>query len=276
MKRALCCAAVPVLLLAAGIGAYADDTVKVEKEELVLDDSWVDDYLMPNEYHYFPIVTETAGKVELKVQSFFEGGTYGEIEFLNADYEVLEDGDSAYIFGSKGEPNTVYFEYYLEPGEYYLRINADSGESNQGDVRIKGTFQDYESNEQEPNSDYHEAQELEENENIRGILTHGDEYDYYSFELTEKTDIEIVINVDEGEAMYSLYNEDLEKISEEYSPEGFVEEMTLEPGVYYAVIGNPPTPAGAVYNIKYRIAGKDYRAAETEPDSAAEEAKSES
>ncbi|MDO4648403.1 MAG: hypothetical protein Q4B26_07105, partial [Eubacteriales bacterium] len=132
MKKRLICAALSMLVLSVPMAVSADDTVKIDKEQLTLDDTWVDDYINPSEYHYFPVNIEKAGKLNLKIQTFFSGGTYSHIEFLNGDYETLEEYDSAYIFGTKGQPETVYFEYYLEPGEYYLRINSDSDDTNQG------------------------------------------------------------------------------------------------------------------------------------------------
>lgn len=233
MRGKLCIFYLIVLLfMTAGI-AKADDSARIQFDPVPLDDFWVDGRLDLNEYHYYPVEITATGKLKITAQSFFE---YFRTDILDADYvRFAEKGN---INGSNGTPATVEFEYYLEPGTYYIRCTGEAGRS--GDYRVKALYEELESTEEEPNDDYKMAQLLEAGTEIRGIHTRNDEHDYYKIILEKETDIKLIVSVqDSFTTRFRFYDEDLIMLDEIYDGVAFAEEKSysyeriLPAGTYY-------------------------------------------
>lgn len=227
VKRTVLFALIIGMLFSLFATALADDTVRVDFDPLPLTGTWVDGVLEENEYHYYPIVLTETGKLSIKYQSFFE---YSYAGFLSADLEVIYE---TYARGTMGAPETYSFEYYLQPGNYYIRCAGNP--NSRGEYRIKAEFQALETDEIEPNDNYHEAQAIGDGDAVAGVTTRNDLHDYYCFELTGERAVRIVCNVDNGSGSqtFKLYDPDLVPMTEHYCPQGYVFEDTLKAGVYY-------------------------------------------
>ncbi|HIT00096.1 MAG TPA: hypothetical protein IAA59_07650 [Candidatus Faecaligallichristensenella faecipullorum] len=245
------------LALCAGV-AYADETVKVDHDPLAVNAEWIDGEMRPNEYHYFPFTVDQVGKVTVRVQAFYPNAGF---DLLDAD---LISQEARYLNGTQGAPDTTDFEYYLEPGLYYLRCMGTP--SSTGDFRVKVLSEPCACDETGENDDYHGAQALSSGVTVSGVLTEWDEYDYYSFTLPEETQVRLVVNseVDAQQALI-LYDGDMVSIEELYDLHGYAGEFLLPAGTYYAAISMNPGP----YTLKVTFEG-DSQAAVPAPVTAAE------
>lgn len=240
MKRIF--TAILVLALALCAPALADDTVRIDMEPLILDGEWRDGAMRPNEYHYYPFTVTEVGRVTLRAQAYYGNAVF---ELLDAD---LVPWQAAYLNGTQGSPETYDFVYYLEPGDYVLR--ADGGSSTQGDYRIKGSLEPCASDETEPNDDYHGAQTLPSDVPLSGVLTARDEHDYYTFALSQETQVYLTVNSETDEQQcLTVYDGDMVAVKTVYQLHGYAEEILLPAGTYYIDVlsGKGPYTLKAVY-----------------------------
>ena len=229
------------LMLCAG-AAQADNTTRVDHETIAADGEWTQGQMRPDEYHYYPFTLEKTGKLTARVQTFYADASF---ELLDED---LVSWARVYVYGSQGAPGTEDMEYYLEPGNYYLR--SDGNSATQGDFRVKLAFAPCACDETENNDDYHGAQTLPSRETLSGVLTQWDEFDYYSFTLTAETQVYLTVNSEADEQQtFTLYDGDMVKIKKEYDLRGYAEEMQLAAGTYYLAVegGKGPYTLKAVY-----------------------------
>ena len=217
------------LLLAALVAlcaaAMADETQFIQHDPFALDDVWAQGSTSPGEYHYYPFTVEAAGLVTVRVQMFCAG----QAQLLDAD---LVQWDEGYFNGTAGAPETQDFAYYLEPGEYCVRVGNDSS---QGNFRLKGTLAPCPSTETPDNDTYLGAQALPSGETLSGVLTQWDEHDFYTFALPEETQLYLTANssLESLQPNLALYDGDMVKVAEAYGVKGYAEEFLLPAGVYY-------------------------------------------
>lgn len=214
------------LALLAGTGtALADDTVRIDHDALALDGEWVDGTIREQEYHYFPIQTEAVGKLTVRVQTTLNSLPF---QFLDAD---LQTWDSLYIYGTVGAPGTGDFVYYLEPGTYYVRYCGDRAQV--GDFRLKASFEAVACDETEKNDDYHGAMPLPASVRVSGVLTQGDDGDYYAI-ASDAEKLHLLCNSEaEGQQIFTLYDSDMVECFTEYDLRGLSREDRLGAGTYY-------------------------------------------
>lgn len=216
--------------------AQADETVRVDHEPVATDAAWVDGEMSFNEYHYYPLAIEQVGKLSVRAQCFYGGASF---DLLDGDLVCI--GDTLYLNGSRGEPETGDFEYYLEPGQYYVRNNGSAGAS--GAYRIKAAFAPCSSDETPENDDYRGAQALASGVQVSGVLTQRDAFDYYSFAIPEKQSVRLVVNSEaEHQQMLTLYDGDLVEVETVYALRGYAGELELPAGSYYLALKNAQGP----------------------------------
>ena len=225
LKKLIC-----LLLAALMCGwALADETVRIDHENVALDGEWVDGEMRPNEYHYFPFTIAEAGKLTARVQTYYANAHF---ELLDAD---LIPWAGVYISGSQGAPDTEDMVYYLDPGEYYLRSDGDS--AMRGDFRIKLMFDEYACDETDGNDDYHGATALANGETMSGVLTERDEYDYYSFALESESQPYLTIHSEsDGQQIAVIYDGDMVEIQTIYDLKTYAANLELAAGTYYIAI----------------------------------------
>ena len=240
MKMKRIWAAILILTLAfCAPVALADDTVRVDCAPLILDGEWTDGEMRSNEYHYYSFTVAEVGKVTLRVQTCYANAHF---ELLDADLVNWKD---AYLHGSQGSPETYDFICYLEPGDYVLR--NDGGTNIQGDYRIKAILEPCASDESEPNDDYHSAQPMTSAETYSGVLTARDKHDYYTFTLSQETEVHLTVNSESKEQqVLSVYDGDMVKLNDRYDLRGYAEDLLLPAGAYYLDVQSGTGP----YTIK--------------------------
>lgn len=225
IKKLIC-----LLLAALMCGwALADETVRIDHENVVLDGEWVDGDMRPNEYHYFPFTIAEAGKLTARVQTYYANAHF---ELLDAD---LIPWAGVYISGSQGVLDTEDMVYYLDPGEYYLRSDGDS--AMRGDFRIKLMFDEYDCDETDASDDYHGATALANGKTMSGVLTERDEYDYYSFALESESQPYLTIHSEsDGQQIAVIYDGDMVKIQTIYDLKTYAANLELAAETYSIAI----------------------------------------
>lgn len=218
MKKLIC-----LLLAALMCGwALADETVRIDHENMVLDGEWVDGEMLPNEYHYFPFTIAKTGKLTARVQTYYANAHF---ELLDAD---LIPWAGVYISGSKGAPDT-------EDMVHYLRSDGDS--AMRGDFRIKLMFDEYACDETDASDDYHGAAALANGKTMSGVLTERDEYDYYSFALESESQPYLTIHSEsDGQQIAVIYDGDMVEIQTIYDLKTYAENLELAAGTYSIAI----------------------------------------
>ena len=170
MKRKFRVLAALVLALLLCVGAAcAETTTRCDFDALEMNGEWTEGRMRPYEYHYYPFTVAQTGRVTARVQSFYSGA---EFELLDED---LVSWRAVWVNGTAGAPETEDLVYYLEPGQYYLRV--DGASDSDGDYRVKVALEPCACDEIEGNDDYHGAQQLPSGEALAGVLTEWDEYD---------------------------------------------------------------------------------------------------
>lgn len=223
-------ALVLALLVCAG-GACAETTTRCDFEPLEMNGGWTEGRMRPNEYHYYPFAVEETGRVTARVQSFYSSAAF---ELLDED---LVSWRTEWVSGTAGAPETADLVYYLEPGQYYLRVDGSS--DSDGDYRVKVALEACACDEIEGNDDYHGAQPLTSGETLAGVLTQWDEYDYYTFTLPAETQVHLTANDEsDGQCVLTLYDGDMVELETIYDLHGYAEDRTLPAGTYYLALWN--------------------------------------
>ena len=220
MKRKFRVLAALVLALLLCVGAAcAETTTRCDFDVLEMNGEWTEGRMRPYEYHYYPFTVAQTGRVTARVQSFYSG----------AEFELLDED----------------LVYYLEPGQYYLRV--DGASDSDGDYRVKVALEPCACDEIEGNDDYHGAQQLPSGATLAGVLTEWDEYDYYTFTLDAETRVHLTANDEsDGQCVLTLYDGDMVEQATIYDLHGYAEDRTLSAGTYYLAISN----AKGAYTLK--------------------------
>ncbi len=240
MKRKFRVLAALVLALLLCVGAAcAETTTRCDFDALEMNSEWTEGRMRPYEYHYYPFAVAQTGRVTARVQSFYSGS---EFELLDED---LVSWRAVWVNGTAGAPETEDLVYYLEPGQYYLRV--DGASDSDGDYRVKVALEPCACDEIEGNDDYHGAQPLPSGATLAGVLTEWDEYDYYTFTLDAETQVYLTANDEsDGQCVLTLYDGDMVEQATIYDLHGYAEDRTLSAGTYYLAISN----AKGAYTLK--------------------------
>lgn len=231
MRRTCFFAALVLALMLCVGAACAETTTRCDFAALEMNGDWTEGRMRPYEYHYYPFVVEETGKVTARVQSFYSGGMF---ELLDAD---LVSWRTEWVNGTAGAPETADLVYYLEPGQYYLRVNG--GSDTDGEYRVKVALEPCACDEIGGNDDYHGAQALTSDETFAGVLTEWEEYDYYTFTLDAEKQVHLTANDEtDGQCVMTLYDGDMVEVDTVYDLHGYAEDRTLPAGIYYLAISN--------------------------------------
>lgn len=117
-----------------------------------------------------------------------------------------------------------------------------------GDYRLKLSFTPANNNETEPNDTFETAMELEENQQIRGLISDCETDDYFKITLDQPQQIHMIYRFDNSFS-WSLWNADFLPVYESYTEKGSNEwKDSLNAGTYYIKI-NGEYKSG-IYTLK--------------------------
>ena len=247
-----------VFLLFAGLapeGVKADD-VMVSYTDQPLNTDWVSYQLVGGSpSQYLRVVLPSAGRLWIEGRSFTGTNMY----FYNSDLteSILY---AIYIKGTDSEPQFYSYNNFFEPGEYYIRLDSTKSKGVNGRFDLKILFEDSQSNEISPNGTYEKSMFISENNEIKGVITRFDKYDYYKFELSGENRINIKFSsfckylkselLDSNLKVIGTIGESHYDASTE-SPNYFDYLDILSPGTYY--IRMIADGYNGEYKIKYNI-----------------------
>ena len=247
-----------VFLLFAGLapeGVKADD-VMVSYTDQPLNTDWVSYQLVGGSpSQYLKVVLPSAGRLWIEGRSF----TDSKLSFYNNDLtnKIIND---AYIYGTNSEPKFYSYNNFFEPGEYYIKLNSSNNKGVAGRLDIKLSFVDSQSNEISPNETYENSMFISENNEIKGVITRFDKYDYYKFELSGENRINIKFSsfctylkselLDSNLKVIGTIGKSHYDVSKE-NPNYFDYLDILSPGTYYIRI--IADGYNGEYKIKYNI-----------------------
>lgn len=145
--------------------------------------------------HYKIIVKKTGSiKIDFSHPSIEEGNTKNgwNIVLMNEKGERLFTGRSLWGNESVGSP-----EIGLGGGTYYILIDSESFYHNTAQYKLSVTYTESDSWESESNNSFSKADMITADIPVNGLIADcGTDYDfdYYTFDITEKTDIEITFS----------------------------------------------------------------------------------
>ena len=216
---------------------------------IALDDTWVSDSVS-DDVRFYEFTIPSSGTVTCTFQSY---------SFLGAvrlkDEDLLSDFFTIKCSGSSSSPESGQASAILEQGTYVLKVYYSGyvlSESNwTGDYRLKLSFTPANNNETEPNDTFETAMKLEENQQIRGLISDCETDDYFKITLDQPQRIHMIYRFDNSFS-WSLWNADFLPVYESYTEEGSNEwKDSLDAGTYYIKI-NGEYRSG-IYTLKWFI-----------------------
>ena len=195
------------------------------------------------------MVLPNRGYLRIALKSKIRSVAY---ELRDANENNIERG---WFSSESSIPRTLSLGVNLEKGTYYFEIQQEG--RYEGSFELSTTFEEVNSNDQEPNNSTEEAQPLIFGEKVKGFLSRQDKFDVYSVNLTKagslgltwmsfvKGDSELELTNDAGEQILSNanYNSSYE------TNKTYTRRIDLEAGTYYIRVQRGPSYDTGVYNL---------------------------
>ena len=187
------------------------------------------------DYHKFTL--DRAAIVSMDIEGYISSDTHYAV--YDSNNAVI---NSDYYSSSPQNPSKIAKTYYLEPGDYYIRIYSRY-DGYTGKYQLTVNKQDADANEAESNNGTALAQSIEFGETAKGFISWNDTDDYFSFKVNKKKDYILVVNGKLKNDTHVQVIDDKNNIvwSDYYSssaanPAVIEKKLTLEPGKYYVRI----------------------------------------
>lgn len=202
------------------------------RRSITLDDTWVSDSIdtSTEDVHFYQFTTPSSGIVNCTFQSY---EYMGHIEVLSDD--LANTYSYLICSGSETNPDSVSENIYLEKGTYVLKIyyGVSTGSKMSGDYNLKLSFTPANNNETEPNDTFETAMELNENQQIRGLISDCETDDYFRISLKQAQKIHVLYRFD-SKFSWTLWDSDFLPVYESYEEKGTNDwSTTLDAGTYY-------------------------------------------
>lgn len=224
-------------------------SVRTEAAQLSLnlDNNWVSGSIdTKGDADFYRFYVPQAGFVHIDYQAWSIRASY--IEIWNAD---LTDRYSKYsvYYSSDTNPLTKEQDFGFEPGYYYAKVYAGSG--NIGSYKIRGSFRAAANNETEPNDGFEQAMTLGTNQKVTGFFSQTDSLDFYRIVIPATQKVRLTYTSRVRTSRFTVWDSDFQQISKkdvyyasEESPLTFAYEETLDAGTYYIKIDSNNGYAG--------------------------------
>lgn len=160
----------------------------------------------------FKFVIPADGKVTISFQNMASENMRCYLK--TADMETLED-DWLAGYGPY-DPRTMSWTCNMSKGTYYAMIRSnvtmDAGE--EGIVRAKVDYQNFNLTEIEPNDTFEQAMSLNNLSSVRGMYTITNGIDFYKIDLARISDLKLNVNMQgtNGSILLDVYNTNFEKV----------------------------------------------------------------
>lgn len=218
---------------------YSEVKAESFDKSLALNGQWTEKYYLDDgDRQYFKINVPSAGKVTVKIQSYFDGLNF---DLLSADkmtrlsQEPIRDGTPSSPVGSSST-------FDLSKGTYYVAISDlfDGSRYNEEIVRgyrLSAKFSSFKATDGKADS-YDSPQRLKLGKQEVGAMTMTDGEDWYVFKAATKGDYTLrLLDGRDIYADYTVYNSDLtETVSWPYTSVNsniHTEKLNLKKGTYY-------------------------------------------
>lgn len=214
-----------------------------------------------DEVDWYKFTVKEAGWIPFDFITHFQESVYFYL-YSGSSYDYFYKWDE-YQQANFLEPKKCRENLYLLPGTYYLKVQS---KSNAGKYIIQLPFKSAETNEKEPNNYSYQAQNINFNSEVRGMLGHNDSIDWYKITVTNDTKIELKAKLYQNTSLRSyLYKDPSENYinsflfngtnSSWYDPRTSTKELTLSKGTYYLKVVQDPSvfPYISHYYGKYRL-----------------------
>lgn len=217
------------------LGITSNTKTYAQENIIPLDDTWITGSVT-DDVCFYTFTIPTSGTVTYTFQSYSDrGGLCLKDETLAITYSRIK------CDGSSSNPQAKTESLTLEKGTYHLKIyryNLFTDDENNwtGNYCLKVSFSPADNNETEPNDTFETAMELNENQQILGLLSDCENDDYFKITLDSPQKIHIIYHFDTP-FIFSLYDDNFLPIVEgnPYVPSTGTEEWVdqLETGTYY-------------------------------------------
>ncbi len=249
-----------LLLLIIGI-SLGSMTAKANDYTLSTNDAWQSGSIQTEgQSNFYTVSIPRAGHLTIDLQAWSLESSHWYLlsEDLTKSYE-----ETSLWYASDSNPKTSTFENWMEAGVYKVKVCADG--KGLGNYKIKASFKAANNTETEPNNDFSKAMKLSSNQQVTGLISCDDEMDFYKMTLNSKSIILFNYLSYAGTSYFEIWDDDFLSVKKqevwyatEREPKSYVEEVSLDAGVYYIKISKSYSSKSnnGLYKLKYSTVSK--------------------
>lgn len=157
------------------------------------------------DYFRVEVTSDGIAMLEFSHEALAEDKNGWNISLTDKNGEVLYKGLSAW------SDDVITSSYIgLSEGTYYILVDSDNLYLNSTDYYLTVSFMEIQDWETEPNNSFASADELYADTAVTGIITDcggaDSDYDYYSFVLSEETDISLIFEHEKLDNSKNIFN----------------------------------------------------------------------